>query len=547
MSPKKSNGGDVSPLAPASSPEAAGSLRQAQGIASATPLSGAAPRNAPDGNWRKVSIDQIKASTKNAITIGPFGSRMKSDCYVPSGVPVIRGNNLTSGRGFGADFVYITEEKAKELRNCMVFEGDLVFPHRGAIGEVGIVPPSDKPFILSSSLMKLTCDPNQADPLFLFYFFKSDIGRFELLKNASQVGTPGIGQPLSSLKSIELNLPSPEVQKSIAHILGTLDDKIELNRRINQTLEEMAQALFKSWFVDFDPVRAKAAVYAAADDSAHSDPTDPAIAVSTVGIGHARSLQRQKRQWQGSDCEQQAEWAAMRVISGKTDDELVEFRQAHPDAYAELAHTASLFPSRLTESELGKIPEGWTVSGFGSVSECFDNKRIPLSKSEREKRQGTIPYYGATSQMGLVDKPIFQGCYLLLGEDGSVVKEDGTPFTQYVWGSFWVNNHAHVLQGRGSVTTEHLLTFISGQNIKAYVNGAVQAKLNQGNMNKIPFLLASEEINQVFGERLNPLYAKFRQVSDEIKEIETLRDSLLPKLLSGELEIPDVLLAEVIA
>jgi type I restriction enzyme S subunit len=184
---------------------------------------------------------------------------MKSDCYVPSGVPVIRGNNISSTREFEGEMVYITPTFAEGLGNAIVYADDLVFPHRGAIGQVGIVPRNNvERYALSSSLMKLTCDRSQVDPMFLFYFFRSPKGQQELLKNASTVGTPGIGQPLSSLRSINVSIPPLSEQRAVAHILGTLDDKIELNRRMNETLEAIARRLFQSWFVDFDPVRAKA-------------------------------------------------------------------------------------------------------------------------------------------------------------------------------------------------------------------------------------------------------------------------------------------------
>ena len=206
-----------------------------------------------ENNWQLTSIDELKRQ----IAIGPFGSRMKSDCYVDDGIRVIRGTNLMDGRELSGNFVFITPDKAKELGNCNLIPGDLVFPHRGSIGEVGIVPNDEKKYILSSSLMKLSCDYTKADPLFIYYYFKSIDGRNELLKNASQVGTPGIGQPLASLKSIKLKLPPLPEQKAIASVLRALDDKIELSRQTCKTLEAMSQALFKSWFVDFDPVHAK--------------------------------------------------------------------------------------------------------------------------------------------------------------------------------------------------------------------------------------------------------------------------------------------------
>lgn len=207
--------------------------------------------------WRVTTIDEIRAPAQGSIAIGPFGSRMKSDCYVEDGVFVVRGTNISSGRTFSGDFVFITSQKADELGSANLRPNDLVFPHRGSIGEVGIVPNDGREYVISSSLMKLTCDETKALPLFVYYFFKSEIGRFELLKNSSQVGTPGIGQPLTSLKSIKIPLPPLPVQAEIVSMLGAIDDRIALLRETNATIEAIARALFKSWFVDFDPVRAK--------------------------------------------------------------------------------------------------------------------------------------------------------------------------------------------------------------------------------------------------------------------------------------------------
>lgn len=142
--------------------------------------------------------------------------------------------------------------------------------------------------------------------------------------------------------------------------------------------------------------------------------------------------------------------------------------------------------------------------------------------------------------MDFVDDFIFDGIYLLLGEDGSVIKEDGTPFVQYVWGKCWVNNHAHVLQGAGSVSTEQLMLFIDRKNIAAYVTGAVQLKLNQKNMSSIPFLKASDEINSKFLEFITPLYEEFRKNTEQSHTLAQLRDTLLPKLISGELRIQNI-------
>jgi type I restriction enzyme S subunit len=208
--------------------------------------------------WRKVKLGELSSKNSGAIAIGPFGSRMKADCYVSFGVPVIRGTNISDGRKWKGDWVYVSEQVADSMPNCNVRSGDLVFPHRGSIGEVAIIPDDSLRYMISTSLMKFTSDPEKANPLYLFYYFRSPSGRSEIMKYSSQVGTPGIGQPLASMKQFEVCLPPLAEQNNIAFLLAVIDDKIELNRQMNDTLEGIAQALFKSWFVDFDPVKAKA-------------------------------------------------------------------------------------------------------------------------------------------------------------------------------------------------------------------------------------------------------------------------------------------------
>jgi type I restriction enzyme S subunit len=212
--------------------------------------------NRLDDAWERVTVDQIKAPTASAIAIGPFGSRMKSDTYTPSGVPVVRGNNISDTTELKGEFVFISPDFADELSGCKLEPGDLFFPHCGNIGEVGIISGKQgHRFMMSTSLMKLSPDPRKADPFFLFYFFRSPAGRHKLLANASQVGTPGIATPLTSLRSITVTLPPLAVQNAIAELLMTIDDKIDLNRHINATLEAIARAFFQAWFVDIEPER----------------------------------------------------------------------------------------------------------------------------------------------------------------------------------------------------------------------------------------------------------------------------------------------------
>jgi type I restriction enzyme S subunit len=201
-------------------------------------------------------VADVAAPTKNALVGGPFGSNLVSNDYVPCGVPVIRGANLGHGRWIGGEFAYVSKEKADSLSGNCAKVGDLVFTQRGTLGQVAMVPQNGpERYLISQSQMKLTVDSAKADPLYLYYVFTSREQQEYIRQNAIQTGVPHTN--LGILRDAPLTLPPLAKQQAIAVVLGVLDDKIELNRRMNATLETMARALFQSWFVDFDPVRAK--------------------------------------------------------------------------------------------------------------------------------------------------------------------------------------------------------------------------------------------------------------------------------------------------
>ena len=141
--------------------------------------------------------------------------------------------------------------------------------------------------------------------------------------------------------------------------------------------------------------------------------------------------------------------------------------------------------------------------------------------------------------MDRIDDYLFDGIYVLIGEDGSVVNESGLAYTQYVWGKLWVNNHAHVLQGKGSVSTEQLLMYFQHELVSPYITGAVQLKLSQGRMNSMPFVYAGETICKVFSEIVAPLFSGLRLNADENNTLSQTRDLLLPKLMSGQIHVKE--------
>ena len=127
-----------------------------------------------------------------------------------------------------------------------------------------------------------------------------------------------------------------------------------------------------------------------------------------------------------------------------------------------------------------------------------------------------------------------------MGEDGSVINDKEYPYLQYVWGKFWPNNHAHVMQGKNGYTTEMLHVLLSITNVKAVVTGAVQAKISQAGMKRIPVVIAKKGTLDDFSKRISPIYNKIRANSEEITHLSNLRDTLLPKLMSGEIEVNEV-------
>jgi type I restriction enzyme, S subunit len=441
----------------------------------------------PGNGWIVKSIEDLKAPTNGAIAIGPFGSRMKSDCYVPSGVQVIRGTNIGDTRTLVGEMVCITPELADQLGNAIVHADDLVFPHRGSIGLVGIVPRNNvERYALSSSLMKLSCDRKQVDPLFLFYFFRCDEGRHELLKNASTVGTPGIGQPLSSLRSIKVPLPPLPAQKAIASVLGALDDKIELNRRMSATLEAMARALFQSWFVDFDPVRAKL----------------------------------DGRQPEGMD-----------------------------------KATAALFPGSFQDCVLGAIPLGWEVNKLKDLTSKIGSGATPRGGAEVYVDEGPalirsqnvydhefhwsgLARLTEKSAAELKSVEVIRDDVLLNITGDSILR---TCVVDPAVLPARVNQHVAIIRAIKGVPPRYLHLYLVQESMKSFLigmsAGATRHAITKGHLESVEVLKPSAPVLSAFENLTKSWFEQIDANRSQSRTLATLRDTLLPKLLSGELSV----------
>lgn len=411
------------------------------------------------------------------------GHAFKSAEFQSNGVPVIKIKNVKAGYFSEHEFDYVSETFLTSRPKKVAQRDDLLISmsgnrHDGSpetwVGKVARFS-KDSPFLLNQRVGALRLKKNiAADARFFSYLLSSRPYQELFISIATSSGGQANLSP-KQIFSADVMVPPLSEQSMISNTLGALDDKIELNRRMNETLEAMARAVFRDWFVDFGPTRRKAAGL-----------TDPAAILG--GLLH------------------------------------------NPEKAPPLA---ALFPDSFGDNGL---PEGWEERTCADFMDILDSKRVPLSAREREKKAGKIPYYGATSVMGYVDEALFDEVLLLVGEDGSVVRPDGTPFTQYIWGKSWVNNHAHVLKGDG-ISTEQLKVFFDQVQIQPYVTGAVQAKLNQKNMKTIHFIFGGARLHESYDSFVRPIFDLIRNNTEENQTLAATRDLFLPKLMSGEIRL----------
>lgn len=191
-------------------------------------------------DWAVVSLGGLC----RRISMGPFGSDIKTDNFLEMGVPVVRGSNLTNGF-VDEGFVFVSEEKADELRNANAFPGDIVITHRGTLGQVGLIPQISRfpRYVVSQSQMLLSTDLEVMSPLFAFEFLRSPNGQHALLASTSQTGVPAISRPTTSLKAIRLTLPPREVMHIFTEKAQGLAGRIQSLASESRTLAAIRDAL----------------------------------------------------------------------------------------------------------------------------------------------------------------------------------------------------------------------------------------------------------------------------------------------------------------
>lgn len=386
-------------------------------------------------------------------------------------------------------------------------KGDVLITTEAPVGEVAPFP-EEMVYHITRRIMALRGDEEKIDSSFLLYTLLGMSCQKQLKACTRGSTVPRVLK--TDITSLKFPLPPLSIQKSIGSFLSSVDRKIQLNHQINQTLEQMAQAVFKSWFVNFDPVKAKVA---ALEDG-------------------------------GS--EEDALLAAMQAISGKSADKLARFQAEQSEHYAELRATAELFPSTMQASELGKIPEGWQCLALDEIAKYQNG--LALQKFRPESENDYLPVVKiAQLRKGFADGEekaspnINPGCII---DNGDVVFSWSGSLMVDTWcgGKAALNQHLFKVTSKSypkwlyyHFTKHHLEEFQRIAAAKAVTMGHIKREHLRSALCAIPDSL----IISAAGERLGKMLQKQVEMRLESNTLSELRDTLLPKLLSGELTIPE--------
>ncbi len=413
-----------------------------------------------------------------------------------SGIRMVNmGELFANGRLIDTPMERVPTTNAEFEKNKLM-PGDLLFARQSLVlsgaGKCSIFLKDEEDVVFESHLIRCRLNKEIADPYFYYSYFSSWQGRSVIESITEQVAVAGIRG--SDLAKIEVACPPLQDQKAIAHVLGTLDNKIELNRKTNETLEGIAKALFKSWFVDFDPVRAKAE-------------------------GRPTGL---------------------------------------PDEISEL------FPDSFEESELGEIPLGWSAAQLGDCSLEIESGKRPKGGINKSLTSG-VPSVGAESidSAGLFDygktKYISEEFASTASKgwvrelDVALYKDGGKPGefrprvaiygNSFPFSRFMVNEHVFLLRSEelGQIFLYHLFGFdlVREQIIHKGSSKGAQPGLNQQEVKSSLFVKPDQAILEIFSRQAEALTSKQFHVGKQNLLLKDLRDVLLPRLISGELRVPD--------
>ena len=427
---------------------------------------------------RVSSVLELKDEEAIFVEDGNHGeNRPRQDEFADTGVAFIKPPDLKNGRVDFDKCARINEAGFNRVRKGIATGGDIILTHRATVGRIAITTKDDPDVFVTNpgTTVYRSTNPDLLDQRYLYCFMRSPAFMQQLWGEVGNNSTFDYVS-LTQQRSLRIGIPPLPEQRAIASILGALDDKIELNRRMNATLESLARAIFKSWFVDFDPVRMKSEGGRVKSESSDSAPSPFTLPPSLF----------------------------------------------------------NLFPSSFQDSELGQIPTGWSVSKLSEFASVSSGKRPPL-KSKVETAELRCPVYGGGGLMAYTAAPLSSDRFLLTGRVGTL--GDIYRITDPIWASdntllVRPNNDAHL---------DFLYFHMCGLDLENLNRGSTQPLLTQTDLKNQEFVTPTEDVIDQFDFLVSPLFAKRKVNERESLTLSTLRDTLLPKLLSGELPVPAAL------
>lgn len=386
------------------------------------------------------------------IAMGPFGSNIKVECFVDDGIPVLNGSNLNGFFLTEDSFRYVTEEKADSLGRANAHRGDIVITHRGTLGQIVCIPETSKydRYVISQSQFRVKCN-EKVLPEYLVYYFHTAIGQHKLLSNASQVGVPALARASTTFQKIEVEIPDIKTQQKVVSVLNAIEAKINVNRSINENLEQQAQAFFQELFVDN---------------------ADPEWAIGTISDLGA-------------------------VVGGSTPS------KAKPEYYTETG-IAWITPKDLSVNKSKFISHGEndiTELGLKNSSATIMPEGTVLFSSRAPIGYIAVAAGEVTTNQGfksIVPKP-----------------EIGTAFVYY-----FLKRTLPIIEGMASGST---FKEVSGSTMKG-----------------VPAVIPDIDTIARFNDFCSPIFAQQRILEEQNQSLATLRDNLLPKLMSGEIDASDI-------
>lgn len=461
-------------------------------------------------DWKEYKLDELVEITSS--------KRIMRSEYQENGIPFFRSKEiieLNSGNEITTE-LFISKERFLEIKNKFGTPsyGDILLTSVGTLGVPYFVNYKEEFYFKDGNLTWFRKFNNILRSKYLYYWFSSPVGR-KALKEIT-IGSTQPALTITGLKSLTIHLPTLEEQDYIIEILDHLSSKIQLNTQINQTLEQIAQALFKSWFIDFDPVRAK-----------------------VQALSDGLSLE-------------QAELAAMQAISGKTPEELTALSQTQPDRYAELAETTKAFPCEMVEVDGVEVPRGWEMKALPEIIDFLEGPGIRNWQYTDEEdgikfinirciQNGDLTL--TTANKITKEEAFGKYKHFQLEEDDIVVSTSGTlgRFAFVRKEHLPLSLNTSVIRFR-PIKNKSTLGFITGfvenqlqHELEIRASGSAQRNFGPTHLKQISLLVPDFKLLELHQKYASSLFEKRKQLLSEIDVLKDTRDLLLPKLLNGEI------------